>query len=154
MTQQATSTGAQEWQRLAWAIGAHDAATDPFDQQSDQSVEAQNLRHWAEETHGAAARAFIATHDALQTIRFGPETSPTPWDGPAVGRPDPPHDLEVERTSPRTPRSSSPGGSRRSSPSMMTTGRSATSKSLRWRRSTRVSSCQVAWCSPSSAGRG
>lgn len=76
----------QEWQRLAWAIGADDLATDePRYPDTDQDDEAEAFRSWAEHVHGAAARAFIATHDALQTIRFGPETSPAPFtDEPAV----------------------------------------------------------------------
>jgi hypothetical protein len=87
----------QEWRRLAWAIGAADLSTDePTYPDTAHDEEAEAFRSWAETTHGATARDFIATHDALQTIRFGPETSPTPWDGPAGGWPDPPYDLEVE----------------------------------------------------------
>lgn len=70
----------QEWHRLAWAIGADDLATDePRYPDTDQDEEAEAFRTWAERVHGAAARTFIATHDALQTIRFGPETSPDPF---------------------------------------------------------------------------
>ena len=74
------TTYPQEWHRLAWAIGADDVATDePRYPDTDQDEEAEAFRSWAERVHGAAARAFIATHDALQTIRFGPETSPDPF---------------------------------------------------------------------------
>lgn len=65
----------QEWQRLAWAIGAWDLQQDaPVD--NDLSNEAEMFRQWAESAHGPAARKHIATHDALMTIRFGPETTP------------------------------------------------------------------------------
>ena len=77
MTEHATDP--QEWQRLAWAIGAEDAAMDePRYPDTDQDDEAEAFRSWAERAHGATARAFIAGHDALMTIRFGPETSPDP----------------------------------------------------------------------------
>lgn len=73
----------QEWRRLAWAIGAADLSTDePTYPDTAHDEEAEAFRSWAETTHGAAARDFIATHDALQIIRFGPETSPAPWDEP------------------------------------------------------------------------
>src|SRR6478752_2297197 len=74
-------TGQQQFtetQRLAWAIGAYDIQVDiPTD--DDASNDAEMFRQWAEQDHGAAARRFIATHDALQDIRFGPETSPYPF---------------------------------------------------------------------------
>ena len=69
----------QEWQRLAWAIGAHDQGTDaPGNADHDQDEDPQAFRVWAERVYGPAARRHIATHDALMTIRFGPETSPEP----------------------------------------------------------------------------
>lgn len=74
-------TGQQQFteaQRLAWAIGAYDIQVDiPTD--DDASNDAEMFRQWAEQDHGAAARRFIATHDALQDVRFGPETSPYPF---------------------------------------------------------------------------
>ena len=78
MTENATYP--QEWHRLAWAIGAEDLATDePRYADTDQDEEAEAFRSWAEHVHGAAARTFIAAHDTLMTIRFGPETSPDPF---------------------------------------------------------------------------
>lgn len=78
MTEQATYP--QEWHRLAWAIGAEDLSTDePRYPDTDHDEEAEAFRSWAERIHGATARTFIATHDALMTIRFGPETSPDPF---------------------------------------------------------------------------
>jgi len=75
-----TTTYPQEWHRLAWAIGAEDLATDePRYADTDQDEEAEAFRSWAERVHGATARTFIAAHDALMTIRFGPETSPDPF---------------------------------------------------------------------------
>ena len=62
-----------EWQQLAWQFGAQDCATDLDTNDLD-------FLDWAETKHGQAARDFIAHHDALMTIRFGPETS----QGPAV----------------------------------------------------------------------
>lgn len=78
MTEHATYP--QEWHRLAWAIGAEDLSTDePRYPDTDHDEEAEAFRSWAERIHGATARTFIATHDALMTIRFGPETSPDPF---------------------------------------------------------------------------
>lgn len=69
----------QEWQRLAWAIGAHVLGTDePGNADHDQDEDPHAFRAWAERVHGPAARRHIATHDALMTARFGPETSPDP----------------------------------------------------------------------------
>jgi hypothetical protein len=71
----------QEWQRLAWAIGAHDQGADEpgnADHDQDEDEDPQAFRAWAERVHGPAARRHIATHDALMTARFGPETSPDP----------------------------------------------------------------------------
>lgn len=75
----------QEWQRLAWAIAAHDLAIDiPEDPHAVDPGEA-SFADWAEsEPYGSQARQFIAVHDALQTIRFGPETSPTPLNPYAI----------------------------------------------------------------------
>lgn len=79
------TTYPQEWHRLAWAIGADELATDePRYPDTDQDEEAEAFRSWAERVHGAVARTFIATHDALQTIRFGPETSPEPFNHTAA----------------------------------------------------------------------
>lgn len=70
-----------EWteiQRVAWALGADDCATDvPPD--TDTSDDSENFRQWAERVHGPAARMFVIAHEALQTARFGPETSPEPF---------------------------------------------------------------------------
>lgn len=66
-----------EIQRVAWALGADDCATDvPPD--TDTSDDSADFRQWAERVHGPAARMFVMAHDALQTARFGPETSPDP----------------------------------------------------------------------------
>ena len=73
------ATYPQEWHRLAWAIGADEQGADaPSYPDTDQDEEGHAFRAWAERVHGSAARRHIATHDALMTIRFGPETSPEP----------------------------------------------------------------------------
>ena len=73
------ATYPQEWHRLAWAIGADEQGADaPSYPDTDQDEEGHAFRAWAERVHGSAARRHIATHDALMTIRFGPETSPDP----------------------------------------------------------------------------
>lgn len=58
-----------EWQRLAHRMGADDLGTDLPGAADD---DAAAWYDWAERTHGAAARSFIATYDALGEIRFGP----------------------------------------------------------------------------------
>lgn len=57
----------QEWQRLAWAMAADDICTDEPANENDP--ETHDWRDWAEKTHGARARDFIASFDALLAIR-------------------------------------------------------------------------------------
>jgi hypothetical protein len=52
----------QEWAHLAWAMGAREVGVEQLDLE------------WAERVYGDQARQFITNHDALMTIRFGPET--------------------------------------------------------------------------------
>ena len=51
-----------EWAHLAWAMGAREVGVD---------IEQLDLE-WAERVFGDQARQFIANHDALMTLRFGP----------------------------------------------------------------------------------
>lgn len=57
-----------EWAHLAWAMGAREVGVD---------IEQLDLE-WAERVYGDQARQFIANHDALMTLRFGPDTAPPP----------------------------------------------------------------------------
>jgi hypothetical protein len=57
----------QEWAHLAWAMGALEVGVD---------IEQLDLE-WAERVYGEQARQFITNHDALMTLRFGPDTVPT-----------------------------------------------------------------------------
>lgn len=63
-----------EWVRLAWAMAAEDLGTDvpEFTGNADDDDETDRWREWAQRTWGGQARAFIAAHDALGEIRFGP----------------------------------------------------------------------------------
>jgi len=54
-----------EWAHLAWAMGAREVGVD---------IEQLDLE-WAERVYGDQARQFIANHDALMTLRFGPDTA-------------------------------------------------------------------------------
>jgi len=56
----------QEWAHLAWAMGAREVGVD---------IDQLDLE-WAERVYGDQARQFITNHDALMTLRFGPDTVP------------------------------------------------------------------------------
>lgn len=65
-----------EWAHLAWAMGAREVGVD---------IEQLDLE-WAERVYGDQARQFIANHDALMTLRFGPDTAAPPAaQAPAAG---------------------------------------------------------------------
>lgn len=59
-------TEPQEWQRLAWAMGAQDFGAD---EPPDGEPGAPSFREWAERVRGQHARDFIAHTDALARIR-------------------------------------------------------------------------------------
>lgn len=61
----------QEWAHLAWAMGAREVGVD---------IDQLDLE-WAERVYGDQARQFITNHDALMTLRFGPDTVPA---GPPI----------------------------------------------------------------------
>lgn len=63
----------ERWQRIAWAIGAHDLATDMDD--SDPEFTA-----WAEVAHGGTARLALAIAQVIN------DTAPVHNHGPAEGR--------------------------------------------------------------------
>lgn len=72
----------QEWQRLAWALGAEDCATDEPTDETDP--ETAGWRDWAERVHGARAREFIAATDVLNRIRSTPAPKPHATEGGRV----------------------------------------------------------------------
>lgn len=64
----APMSGGQRWRRIAWAIGAHDLALDPFPEPGSNfdDAEAQSLRDWAETEHGSTARLALAVTEAIR----------------------------------------------------------------------------------------
>lgn len=88
---QVTARGATEWQQLAWTMLADDAGVDLTTVTEDACWQDD-----AERRFGHAAAAQIRVYDALMTIRFGPETTPTVAPAAALDQ-APPADVPAAR---------------------------------------------------------